>query len=201
MDYTALCVGGDSCNEPDRLINPIILTNLMMRIFRIWTASVFAAVALAFTGCSEPSDPETEQALQGTWMVELTDSKEVPEGVESYVVEMYDLFDHRFEGAICVETVNPVNERVVTVTYSGTWKASKKAIYHDIDKNSIEFKFNRNILDNKECEEFKLEILEEFKKEGNFDVRIVSPITETFEAIDDEGTHVTYTMYPYCLYK
>lgn len=163
-----------------------------MRVFKIWAASVFAAVALAFTGCSESSDPETEQALEGTWMTEYTDSEEGIK-VVGHMYETYSLPDHTYESEIVYEFGSPINERFCTVTYSGKWKASKDAIYQDIDENSIEFKFNRSIFDREDCEEFENEMLSELKKEGYSEgVRIVSPITDTFEAKDDEGSRYTY---------
>ena len=162
-----------------------------MKIFRKLVA--LAVVALAFTGCSESSDPATEQALEGTWMTEYTETED---GIKviGYIYDTYSLSDHTFETKATFEFGYPINERFGTVTYSGTWKASKKAIHQKIDKDSFEFNFNRSLFDREDCEEFENEMLSELKKEGySLGYIITSPITDTFEAKDDEGIRYSYT--------
>ena len=162
-----------------------------MRIFRKMMA--LAVVALAFTGCSESSDPATEQALEGTWMTEYTETEDGVK-VKAYMFETYSLPDHTFESKVTFELGYPINERFCTMACSGTWKASKNAIYQEIDKNSIDFNFNRSFLDREDCEAFEKEMLSELKKEGySLGYIITSPITDTFEAKDDEGNRYSYT--------
>lgn len=138
-------------------------------------------------------DPETEAALEGVWKTSLS-MTESGISMVATSLETYTLSDHQFHTEVTMRAGYPINARLCTVTYSGTWVATKEILYQDIDKNSITFSFNNALLDSEDKEEFKNDFLEDLKKDNYSEgMRFKSPITDTFEAEDDEGTHFTYT--------
>lgn len=163
-----------------------------MKIANILLGLTIATLAFAFTGCVS-SDPKTEQQLAGTWQTTLNDSED---GIEMVAIstDTYSLEEHKFECVIKFSIGYPIFGDLATMTYSGKWKASKETIVVDVDKNSIEFSFNNGYTDKREREEFKNEILSEFKKSGySEEYPILSPITDTFETEDEDGERLVYT--------
>ncbi|MDE6048181.1 MAG: hypothetical protein K2G09_00610 [Paramuribaculum sp.] len=155
---------------------------------------VLFAVILGFTvtGCVS-SDPETEQQLAGTWETSFTESEDGVQIVASST-ETYSLEGHEYSCVLRYAFGYPIFEHFVTVTYSGNWKASKKTIEVDIDKNSIDFSFNKSITDKSDREEFKQEMLLELKKSGySEESPILTSITDKFETEDEDGERLVYT--------
>lgn len=152
---------------------------------------LIVTMTVALTGC-ESSDPETEQKLEGTWTYSSTEEED---GVKMTItaVERYSLSDHRFEATIMFDLGFPINEWMAKIKYSGEWSASKDAIMNKVDKGSITFDFNKSLLDSSDRRELKNNILDELKKNDYVEgVRILSPIGDTFDVVDDDGEKVTY---------
>lgn len=84
--------------------------------------------------------------------------------------------------------------KMFTATYSGTWSADKQTLYKKMDKNSVKFSFNSSVYSRSDELEAKREILEGFEESGYEEsTRIMTPVTDTFEIEDDEGSRITYT--------
>ncbi|MDE6380351.1 MAG: T9SS type A sorting domain-containing protein [Muribaculaceae bacterium] len=153
---------------------------------------ILVAVLICIPGCGM-SDPETEKKLEGTWTYSTTEVEDCIE-MTMTAIEKYSLSDHRFETTLTLEVGHPVNETMATIKYRGEWYATKESIVNEVDKGSVTFKFNKDLLDSSDRREIKDEILDELKKNDYVEgVRIVSPIGDTFEAVDDDGEEYTYT--------
>lgn len=145
-------------------------------------------VMLVTTGCVM-SDKETEAKLNGMWR---TTETEYEDGVLTTIstTETFNAEDHTFTAEI---TCSSEGFRFVTVSYEGSWKASTDEIEYEIDEKSLSFKFNKSLTSKSERAEFKQSMLDELKDTGYKEgMRIISDITDTFEAEDDEGTKFTY---------
>lgn len=149
-------------------------------------------VAIALSSCGSSSDPETEKAIAGTWKISYTESEDGMSVIAS-ATESYSLEDHRFNAEIKYSFGYPINERLCTITYSGEWKASKKELTTYIDEKTVEFSFNKSLLDRSDREEFESEMLAELKKQSFTEVMpFKSEIGDTFDIIDEDGEIVTY---------
>lgn len=167
-----------------------------MKRKNLMVVMMLVAVLTVIPGCGT-SDAETEKKLEGTWTYSTT---EVENGIKMTMtaIEKYSLPDHRFEATMTLEVGYPVNETMATIKYSGKWSASKEGIVNKVDKSSITFEFNKSLVDRSDRQDFKEEMLAELKmNEYEERVRIVSPIGDTFEAVDDEGEKYTYVRLSY----
>lgn len=107
---------------------------------------------------------------------------------EEYVVK-----DHTFSATMSFYVGYPINSTIATVSYSGKWHASKKEIFNEIDERSMNFSFNKSLMDKSDRKEFKDEMLKELRKNGYQEgVRIKSDIGDSFRAIDDDGEEYLY---------
>lgn len=148
-------------------------------------------IVVAFSSCSG-SDPETEKKLEGTWeSVEYENEDGMKMKITS--LETYSLSDHVYHSTVKMEMLSPVYVNMGTVSYSGSWSASKDMVTCKIDKNSVSFNFS-NMLDSDEKRELKQDFLSSLK-EQNYEegMHITSSITDSFTASDDEGESFTYT--------
>ncbi len=164
----------------------------MNRKFKFILTLLIVVMAINLSAC-ENSDAETEQNLEGSWQYTYSETED---GVHMTVTatESYSLEDHRFNSYIIFHIGYPINADIATVTYEGKWYATKKEIVNDIEKGSVNFSFNKRLLDKSDREEFKDEILRELKKNDYQEgVRIKSPITDSFIAEDNEGEEYHYT--------
>ena len=164
----------------------------MKKSIKMISAIFIAIVAIVATSCNS-SDPETEQALAGTWQ---TSFNETEDGITMHinVVESYSLEDHKFTSKITINYGYPINEHLCTITWAGEWEASKTVLTTQIDENSIEFSFNKGITDRSDREEIKSEMISGLKEQSFMEtLEFKSPITDSFEAVDGEGESFTYT--------
>lgn len=167
----------------------------MKQLEKTLNAMAFGLLALLTANCggSVASDPETEAKLNGTWQWEYS---EYEDGVElkSKCIETYSLPDHSCRAECNITMTSPFYMDVATVSWTGTWKASKEQVECKIDKESISFNFNDEF-DSSDRREFEDDFLSELKKvdykEG---MRFTSEITDKFTAVDDEDD-TTYTFY------
>lgn len=163
------------------------------RLLLLITALMVFAAAL--TGCTDTvkSDPATEEKLVGSWECSET---EYEDGIAVTTTsrETYSLDDHRFEAKLTLRFGYPINARIATVTYSGKWRASKEVLVCDIDKNSIKFSGNMNILDRSDLKELRQEMESELKKNDYREaIEFISLInSDSFTAKDDDGEIYKY---------
>lgn len=157
--------------------------------------SVMVSLTAVLTfGCTMTvkSDPETEKAIEGTWECSQT---EYEDGISMTFTfrETYSLPDHRSSTTATIYVGYPVNERMLTMTYSGEWRASKDVLANHVDEKSVDLSWNRNLLDASDVREMEDEMLSELKKNGYREsLELLTPITDTFEARDDDGERYRY---------
>ena len=163
----------------------------MKRKVEFLLTMLIVTMTVALTGC-QSNDPGTEQKLEGTWTYSYSDSED---GVSMSITAMeeYVVKDHTFKSTLTFYVGYPINSTIATVSYNGKWHATKKEIINEIEKKSINFSFNKSIMDKNDRKEFKDELLMELRKNGYREgVRIKSPIGDSFRAVDDDGEEYMY---------
>lgn len=166
----------------------------MKLTFKTFLAIFATVISIISTSCSSSnnSDPETEKAIAGTWSTSFSDSEDgvVMKGTET---STYSLEDHKFNTTIKYYITYPITASFCTITYSGTWEASKEELTAYIDKSSVEFSFNKRMTDKSDREGFKSDILHEMEELDYYEILpFISDITDTFESIDEDGETITY---------
>ena len=163
----------------------------MKRKVELLLTMLIVTMAVALTGC-QSNDPETEQKLEGTWRYSFS---EYEDGVSMSITAMeeYVVKDHTFKSTLTFYVGYPINSNIATVSYNGKWHATKEEIINEIDRKSINFTFNKSIMDKNDRKEFKDELLIELRKNGYREgVRIKSPIGDSFLAVADDEERYTY---------
>ena len=167
----------------------------MKRLKKTLSAMAFGLLALLTANCggSVASDPETEAKLNGTWQCEFS---EYEDGIELKTkgIETYSLPDHSYRAEYNITMTSPLYMEVATVSWTGTWKASKNQLEGKIDKESISFSFN-DLFDSSDRREFEEDFLSDMKKDNYTEgMRFTSDITDKFTAKDD-GDDIIITYY------
>ncbi len=163
----------------------------MKTILKQLSFVLLALSVLTISGCKS-SDPETENALAGTWECHITLTEDDVTMIGK-VIETYSLPDHEFQTEINFYLTYPMTIQICKITYSGQWKATKEYLYQDIEKNSISFTFNNSVLDSSDREGMKSQFLKELSDQGYSEgIRFKSPISDSFKAEDDEGEIYEY---------
>lgn len=130
------------------------------------TKLILGIVMLPLLTLMACSDSKMENRIDGTWKCVYTESED---GAKMKATETvtYDAANHTFEGKISMNVVSPISFHLATVTYSGTWKATKHRLLGEIDKNSVEFNFNTNMIDSSDRREMREEFMSELE-DGDF---------------------------------
>lgn len=158
------------------------------RSFRVAQLLLFLMALAGISSCGPVSDSDTEKRIDGTWETTIT---EYEDGVTMETTEKltYDASDHKMHCEIRCDMTNPMHMHFVTVTYEGTWSASKSKIIGEIDKQTIDFTFNP-LLDYSDKSEFKEEIMKEFQNANFLDggeiINITSDKLKIRDEIDDK---------------
>lgn len=166
-----------------------------MKPFQPLIAIASVAILIMMSACTltVKSHEPTERKLAGTWEVTTT---EIEDGITITLTmrDTYSLTDHRFESKVIMKAGYPLNKRLMTMTYSGQWRASRDMLITHIDKNSIDFTYNSSLLDRSDILRMKQEMTYELKKNDYREgIELKSDITDRFTAEDEDGD--TYTFF------
>ena len=151
-------------------------------------------VALVFviflSGCNLSSDSETEGKLDGTWR---TLQYETEDGMQMKVTETvtYNAGSHTFDAKMSLDLVSPLNMKMLTLKYSGTWRATKSKLIGTIDKNSLDFSFS-NMVDKSDRTELEKEFMHELEKGSFIDGGKILEISSDEFKLEDESDGTLY---------
>ena len=133
----------------------------MKKLAKICICFILGLLCISLPSCSG-RDMETERKLEGVWSASEV-MTEFGTNIKFSIIETYSLRDHCFSTQIYY-SIGLI--QYAGITYEGKWRASKKTISQTIDKNSVKFLFNTNLLDKSDCDEFREDVLKELKKDG-----------------------------------
>ncbi len=154
-----------------------------------WLYGILTALVAVVTLTACDSDSETEKQINGTWVCV---QKESEDGVVGKITETvtYNAEDHTLRGTISMNLVYP-NMWIGTMSYTGTWKASKTLLQGQIDENSIEIKLNP-MLDASDRREMKKELLDDLKDSDFLDGGEILEVTSNTLKIKDQEDGTIY---------
>lgn len=158
------------------------------------TIKLFVCViyVIGLNSCGLIPDKEIEKNLAGTWK---TTQIENEDGMTMKMVETVTYYynkngDNTFDTELQIKITSPISMNIGTVSYSGTWSASKKKMIQEINKNSVNFSFN-NLLDSSDKQDFKSDFYDSMKEcdytEGG---ELISISPNEFSLRDEEENEI-----------
>lgn len=173
------------------------MTNLITTKLRGLCSLMTIAAIILMSGCNNvKSNPEIEAKLDGYWITSTTENGEgdIPFTVTS--LTSFNSATHEFTEEVNISGGYSGRYTLATVTCRGQWIASKDKIKFEFDKESFKFDFSDSNLDLGEQAEFRLEMLEEFKKEGYTETYSLIEYSDDSLLLKDEDDVTVYMRVP-----
>ncbi len=159
-----------------------------MKIMKGILTVVAIMLAVVCVSCDAMPDSETEKKIEGTWeCVQMEDEDGVNMKFSEVTTFYYsdDADDNRFECTIRLNTMSPVKMSLGTVTYSGTWYASKSKLIQEIDKGSVKVSLNK-MIDKSDRQQMRLELLRDLHNEDYTEGGAIISISDNEFTLRDE---------------
>lgn len=174
------------------------MTNLITTKLRGLCSLMAIAAMILMSACNNvKSDPETETKLDGYWITSKTENGEGDVPVTVASLTSFNSATHEFTEECNISSGYSGMYKIATVSCRGQWIASKEKIKFEYDKDSFMFDFSDSRLDSGEQAEFKLEMLEEIKKEGYTETySLIEYSDDSLVLKDEDGVMMAYTKVP-----
>lgn len=172
--------GNSNSNRPNNKILKYVLIGLGSVI-------VIGAIGYAiFASRSVISDKETEEMLEGSWQNISYQSNDDGSQLIMTTDVTYES-DHSFDVVMTVDMkLDESAMHLLTISYSGKWKASKDKLLEDVNKDMINYIPSPDI-DESEFAKIKDEFEKELEEDTKYIFEIRSISKDSFTIYDEEG--------------